>query len=205
VVRRPWLGAKLQAVNAEIAESLGLRRPAGALVASVGHGSPAARAGLKTGDLIVAVDGQTIDDPEAFGYRFATKPLGGSAQVGVLRGGKETRLSIALETAPENPPRDAVRIRARSPLGGATVANLSPAVAEEMRVDSHLQGVVITAVDEGTAAQAVGLRAGDIVLEINGEKVARSRELEGLMQTPQRVWRLQIMRGGQIMTTVVGG
>jgi S1-C subfamily serine protease len=125
--------------------------------------------------------------------------------VGVLRGGKETRLSIALETAPENPPRDAVRIRARSPLGGATVANLSPAVAEEMRVDSHLQGVVITAVDEGTAAQAVGLRAGDIVLEINGEKVARSRELEGLMQTPQRVWRLQIMRGGQIMTTVVGG
>jgi Do/DeqQ family serine protease len=205
VVRRPWLGAKLQAVNAEIAESLGLRRPAGALVASVGHGSPAARAGLKTGDLIVAVDGQTIDDPEAFGYRFATKPLGGSAQVGVLRGGKETRLSIALETAPENPPRDTVRIRARSPLGGATVANLSPAVAEEMRVDSNLQGVVITAVDEGTAAQAVGLRAGDIVLEINGEKVARSRELEGLMQTPQRVWRLQIMRGGQIMTTVVGG
>jgi S1-C subfamily serine protease len=74
-----------------------------------------------------------------------------------------------------------------------------------MRVDSNLQGVVITAVDEGTAAQAVGLRAGDIVLEINGEKVARSRELEGLMQTPQRVWRLQIMRGGQIMTTVVGG
>jgi Do/DeqQ family serine protease len=205
VVRRPWLGAKLQAVNAEIAESLGLRRPAGALVASVGHGSPAARAGLKTGDLIVAVDGQTIDDPEAFGYRFATKPLGGSAQVGVLRGGKETRLSIALETAPENPPRDTVRIRARSPLGGATVANLSPAVAEEMRVDSNLQGVVITAVDEGTAAQAVGLRAGDIVLEINGEKVARSRELEGLMQTPQRVWRLQIMRSGQIMTTVVGG
>jgi len=205
VVRRPWLGAKLQGVNAEIAESLGLRRPAGALVASVTQGGPAARAGLKTGDLIVAVDGQAIDDPEAFGYRFATKPLGGSAQVGVMRGGKETRFSVALETAPENPPRDAVRIRSRSPLGGATIANLSPAVAEEMRIDSSLQGVVVTAVDEGTAAQAVGLRPGDIVLEINGEKVTRSHELDRLVQTPQRVWRLQIMRGGQIMNTVVGG
>jgi Do/DeqQ family serine protease len=205
VVRRPWLGAKLQGVNAEIAESLGLRRPAGALVASVTQGGPAARAGLKTGDLIVAVDGQAIDDPEAFGYRFATKPLGGSAQVGVMRGGKETRFSVALETAPENPPRDAVRIRSRSPFGGATIANLSPAVAEEMRIDSSLQGVVVTAVDEGTAAQAVGLRPGDIVLEINGEKVTRSHELDRLVQTPQRVWRLQIMRGGQIMNTVVGG
>ena len=151
------------------------------------------------------MDGQLVDDSNAFDYRFATKPLGGSAQVGVMRGGKETRFSVALETAPENPPRDAVRIRSRSPFGGATIANLSPAVAEEMRIDSSLQGVVVTAVDEGTAAQAVGLRPGDIVLEINGEKVTRSHELDRLVQTPQRVWRLQIMRGGQIMNTVVGG
>src|ERR1700737_622231 len=80
-VKRPWLGAKLQDVNAEIAESLGLKRPGGALIANVSPGSPAARAGLTTGDLIVAIDGQTVDDPNAFDYRFATKPLGGSAQV----------------------------------------------------------------------------------------------------------------------------
>src|ERR1043166_2739289 len=72
-VKRPWLGAKLQDVNAEIAESLGLKRPGGALVANVSSGSPAARAGLKTGDLIVTVDGQNVDDPNAFDYRFATK------------------------------------------------------------------------------------------------------------------------------------
>jgi Do/DeqQ family serine protease len=205
VVRRPWLGAKLQGLTGDIAESLGLKRPAGALVGGITPKSPAARAGLKTGDLIVAVDGQTIDDPEAFGYRFATKPLGGAAQVGVLRAGKEMRVSIVLEAAPEDPPREPVRLRSRSPLGGATVANLSPAVAEEMRVDGSIQGVIVTAIDEGTAAQAVGLRAGDVVLEINGEKVMRSRELERIVQTPQRVWRLQILRGGQIMTTVVGG
>ncbi|MBV8698412.1 MAG: trypsin-like peptidase domain-containing protein, partial [Bradyrhizobium sp.] len=74
-VQRPWLGAKLQDVTNEIAESLGLARPTGALVASVSAGSPAARAGLKTGDLVVSIDGQTIEDPNAFDYRFATKPL----------------------------------------------------------------------------------------------------------------------------------
>src|SRR6187431_10347 len=102
-VRRPWLGAKLQNVTPDIAESLGLKRPVGALVATVSDKSPASRAGLKTGDLIVTVDGQAVDDQNAFDYRFATKPLGGSAQLGVVRAGRETRLAIPLETAPETP------------------------------------------------------------------------------------------------------
>src|SRR6201995_5458577 len=78
-VKRPWLGAKLQAVTPDIADSLGLKRPVGALIANVQANSPAARAGLKAGDLIVSVDGQPVDDPNAFDYRFATQPLGGNA------------------------------------------------------------------------------------------------------------------------------
>src|SRR5215813_14137881 len=93
-VRRPWLGARLQAVTSEIADGLGLKRPSGALVASVTAKSPAARAGLKTGDLIVSVDGQPVDDPNAFDYRFATKVLGGQAQLGVVRAGHETRVAV---------------------------------------------------------------------------------------------------------------
>src|SRR5205823_5917460 len=88
-VKRPWLGARLQAVTPEISESLGLKRPAGALVASISPGSPAARAGLRTGDLITAVDGQAVDDPNAFDYRFATKSLGGQARLGIVRAGRE--------------------------------------------------------------------------------------------------------------------
>src|SRR5499425_334714 len=88
-VKRPWLGARLQAVTPEIAESLGLKRPTGALVASVTAASPAGRSGLKTSDLIVAIDGQAVEDPNAFDYRFATKALGGSARLGVVRGGRE--------------------------------------------------------------------------------------------------------------------
>ena len=108
-VKRPWLGAKLQAVTPEIADSLGLKRPAGALVASVVADSPAARAGLEAGDLIVSIDSQAVDDPNAFDYRFATKPLGGTAQLGVLRAGREIKLAVALQTAPETP-RDEIVI-----------------------------------------------------------------------------------------------
>ncbi|MFX6218400.1 PDZ domain-containing protein, partial [Acinetobacter baumannii] len=70
VVRRPWFGATLQPVTAELVESLGLSRPAGALIVSTVAKSPAARAGLKSGDLITAVDGQAVDEPDSFGYRF---------------------------------------------------------------------------------------------------------------------------------------
>src|SRR6202161_4888388 len=85
--KRPWLGARLQAVTPEIAETIGLRRPTGALVANVVPASPAARAGLKLSDLIVAIEGQAVDDPNAFDYRFATRPLGGTGGVRVQRGG----------------------------------------------------------------------------------------------------------------------
>src|SRR6059036_581719 len=100
-VKRPWLGARLQAVSPEIAETLGLKLPNGALVANVSPNSPAARAGLKLSDLNVGIDGQTIDDPNAFDYRFATRPLGGAAQVEVLRAGKTVKLSVPLETVPD--------------------------------------------------------------------------------------------------------
>ena len=137
-VKRPWLGAKLQAVTPEIAESLGLRLPTGALVANVVSGSPAARAGLKPSDLIVAVDGQAVEDPNAFDYRFATRPLGGSAQVDVLRAGKTVKLTVPLQTAPDTG-RDEIVLAGRSPLQGAKVANISPAVADELHLDSDTQ------------------------------------------------------------------
>src|SRR4051795_2354578 len=120
-VKRPWLGARLQAVTPEIAETLGLRLPNGALVANVAPGSPAARAGLKLSDLIVAIDGQQIDDPNAFDYRFATRPLGGAAQIDVLRAGKTVKLTIPLETAPDTGRDEIVLTAPGSPFQGAKI------------------------------------------------------------------------------------
>ncbi len=204
-VKRPWLGANLQAVTPEIAEGLGLKRPAGALVGTVRQGSPAGRAGLRTSDLIVGIDGQSVDDPESFGFRFATKAIGTQAQLTVIRGGKELKLPIALETAPDLPSRDLVKPRGRSPLTGATFTSLSPALAEEMRRDANAEGVVVVEVEEGTPAQLLGLQKGDLILSVNGTKVERPSTLERLTQNPQRIWRIQIERGGRVLNTIVGG
>jgi Do/DeqQ family serine protease len=195
-VKRPWLGAKLQDVNAEIAESLGLKRPGGALIANVSPGSPAARAGLKTGDLIVAVDGQTVDDPNAFDYRFATKPLGGSAQVGLLRNGQEMDVTVPLEPAPDVP-RDELVIGSRSPFLGAKVANLSPALAEELRIDAKAEGVAVIDVPDNSIAARYGFRRGDVIVIVNGEPIAKTRDLERAAGEATRTWSVTILRGGQ--------
>jgi Do/DeqQ family serine protease len=195
-VKRPWLGAKLQDVTVEIAESLGLKRPGGALVANVSPTSPAARAGLKTGDLIVAIDGQVVDDPNAFDYRFATKPLGGTAQIGLLRGGKEARVTVELEPAPDVP-RDELVIRARSPFLGAKVANLSPALAEELRIDSKAEGVAVIDVPDGSVAARYGFRRGDVIVTVNEQPIAKTRDLEKAAGGSSRTWNVTILRAGQ--------
>jgi len=195
-VRRPWLGAKLQAVTPDLLDSLGLKRPAGAVVVSVTPGSPAARAGLRPSDVIISVEGQAVDDPNAFDYRFATRPLGGTAQLGIVRAGRETRISVALETAPEAP-REELVIRTRSPLLGAKVANLSPALADELRIDPAIEGVVIVDVSAGSAAEANGFRRGDLVVSINNERINKTRDVEQATQVPGRFWRFIFIRDRQ--------
>jgi Do/DeqQ family serine protease len=203
-VKRPWLGAKLQKVTPEIADSLGLKRPAGALIAGVETKGPAAQAGLKPGDLIVSVDGQPVDDPNAFKYRFATQPLGGTAKLGVVRGGHEMTISVALRTAPDVP-RDKITIRARSPFSGATVGNLSPALADELQLDNAEHGVVILDVADGSYASNLGFRRGDIVLSVNNQKITDTHELDRIAQSSTRTWRVEIRRGGRKYTELFSG
>jgi S1-C subfamily serine protease len=203
-VKRPWLGARLQAVTPEIAETLGLKLPNGALVANVAPNSPAAHAGLKPSDLIVAIDGQTIDDPNAFDYRFATRPLGGTAQIDVQRGGKTIKLTVPLETAPDTG-RDEIVLTARSPFQGAKVANISPALADELHLDAGVEGVVVTDLsDDGTAAN-VGFQKGDIILAVNNQKIARTGDLEKASKATSRIWRITLVRGGQQINVTLGG
>jgi len=203
-VQRPWLGARLQAVTPEIAETLGIKRPSGALVAGLSPGGPAARAGLKTGDLIVAVDGQEVDDPNAFSYRFGTKPIGGMAKLNVMRGGKEQTASIALMTAPDTP-REEIVIQSRSPFAGVKVGNLSPALADELRLDPGAEGVAILDVANGSPAQRFGFRRGDVVVSVNDKPIQKTRDLDQVTRQESRAWRLVLMRGGQRLAVQFGG
>ncbi len=203
-VKRPWLGARLQAVTPEIAESLGLRSPTGALFASVVANSPAAKAGIKSSDLIVSIDGQTVDDPNAFDYRFATRPLGGTAQIEVQRGGKPVKLSVTLETAPDTG-RNEIVINGRSPFQGAKVANISPAVADELHLDADTEGVVVLEPGDGTMAANVGFQKGDIIMAVNNQKIAKTSDLDKAARETARIWRITLLRGGQQINVTLGG
>ena len=203
-VKRPWLGAKLQEVTPEIAESMGLKRPSGALVANVASGGPAARAGIRTGDLLVSIVGTLVDDPNAFDYRFATKALGGTAQIGVVRQGKEVAIPVALQGLPDTP-RNELEIRGRSPFLGVTVANLSPALADELRLDPQTDGVVVTAVADGSPARTLGFQKGDIVLSVNSQKITKPTDLDRIVNAGSRQWHITIVRGGQQISVVLSG
>jgi Do/DeqQ family serine protease len=203
-VRRPWLGAKLQSVTPDIADSLGLKTPSGALVASVVAGSPAARAGLKASDLITTIDGQPIDDPNAFDYRFATHPLGGASQIDVIRGGKPLKLSVALESAPDTD-RNEITLGGHSPFQGASVANISPAVADELHLDADTDGVVITELPEDSTAANVGFQKGDIILAVNHKKISKTGDLDKVTRDQSRLWRITLLRGGQQINVTLGG
>lgn len=198
-VRRPWLGATVQMVNAEIAEALSLDRPQGVLVTAVFDGSPAHKAGLEVSDLVVEIEGKEVIDPNSFGYRFATKMIGETSEFLIVRDGQEVSLSVPLVPAPETVPRDTREMREYSPFEGVTVMNLSPAVAEELGLDGGVfEGVVIASVDRRGAANQVGMRPGDIIRAVNERKVESTRMLEVITKTPPRVWILEIERNGKV-------
>jgi S1-C subfamily serine protease len=166
--------------------------------------SPAARAGLKLSDLIVSIDGQPVEDPNAFDYRFATRPLGGTSQVEVQRNGKLVKLVIPLETAPDTG-RDEIVITARSPFQGAKVANISPALADDLHLDSNVEGVVVADLaGDGTAA-SVGFKKGDIILSVNNKKIAKTADLEQAVSESKRLWRITLVRNGQQIQVTLGG
>jgi len=200
---RPWLGASGQDVTSEIAASLDLERPRGVLLNEIHPGGPAARAGLRVGDIVVGINGRDINDGQELRFRLATLKVGGTAKLEILRDGRPSERAVPLEAPPEDPPRNLKRINGRTPLSGAVVANLSPALAAEIGLESTKRGVVIVEIERGSAADRFRLRPGDIVAEVNGTAVTSVSQLDGLLAAGGDAWRLTMQRGGQLFKLTV--
>jgi Do/DeqQ family serine protease len=194
-IQRPWSGASLQDVTADIAEPLGLARPEGALVASLHPESPLLAAGLEQGDVVLALDGHPIENAKEFNYRVATSKIGQVSIIEYQRGGKAHEASITLIAAPETTERSETLMEGNSPLQGMVVANLSPAVAEELGVPSSLNGVIALEIKNGPAKRF--FRKGDILLEINGVSIASVDDLQQAVSTVENYWEIQVNRGGR--------
>jgi len=200
-VVRPWLGARTQSVTSEIARSLGLSLPQGALVADVWPGGPADRAGLRQGDVVVSAEGRPVVDAASLNYLFATKRPGDTVRLVVRRdGGREQTLTVRAEAPSATPARDQRTIQGQNPLSGATVINLSPATADELGLDPFLgPGVLVSGVGRGFAVGA-GFRPGDIIRSVNGRRIESVRDLVSALETPSRGWQITLERGGQTIT-----
>ena len=182
-VRRPWLGVEGRAVDARLAEAVGLDRPGGALVARVFGGGPADRAGLREGDVVLSIAGQDVFAPEALRFRPATREAGETIDLVIVRGGERRTLRARLDYPPETPARDERTLGGASPLTGAVVANLSPALAEALGRDPFAPGgVVILRTEPGSPAARYRLGAGLVIEAVNGEAVSDTRGLARLAE-----------------------
>src|SRR5436305_6780683 len=118
-LKLPWVGASGQAVTSDVAQSVGLSRPGGVILKSVYPGGPAATAGLHTGDVVLAVDGASVDDIQGLNYRIATHRPGDTVRLHVHAGGGTRDVAVKLVLPPESPPRQVTTIGGRNPLTGA--------------------------------------------------------------------------------------
>ncbi len=204
-VVRPWLGVGGQAVTADLAQALKLPRPLGVLINSVHRESPAAKAGLQNGDVIIAVQGREVDDPEGLRFRLATLPVGGEAVLTILRLGAEQQIRVRLIAPPEIPARDQTELAGRHPFSGATVVNVNPALAEEIGINSGQNGVFILGIRRGSTANRLGVQPGDLILRINEKPVTSVAEVKAAVSGERSRWSITINRDGETMTQVFGG
>ncbi len=207
-VSRGWLGVRVQSVSAEVARTFGLDKPQGAIVLSVADGGPAQAAGIETGDLITAFDGQPIVNSRTLTRLVADSPVGKTVRVRYIRGKQahDTRVTIARlaeedADAPAARPKSAASARGARMLG-MHLAPLSDALRRRYNLASDVSGLVVTAVEPGTDA-AAKIRVGDVIAEIGWQKVSSIEEararLASLQTKPDVPVALLVNRHGQLL------
>ena len=200
---RPWLGAWGQPVTPDIAVTLGMSRPTGVLIKEVHPKGPAFRAGLRAGDTILQIKGNAVDDPRVLTYRIATMILGDKVEMTILRRGQERKLVLELSPPPEDPLRDLRALTGAHPLSGIVVANMSPALADELGLESFEDGVYILRLEGRGFATRLGLQAGDKIVAVNNTVIHSTEALEALMDLRVDSWEIGIKRGGKVMKLVI--
>jgi Do/DeqQ family serine protease len=195
--QRPYVGATFDPVTSEVAEALGLKRARGALVVSVVKDGPAEKAGIEPGQVVTAVNGIEVEHPDALGYRLTTAGIGKSAKITLIDKGQEKNVTIALDTAPETAPRDERLLEGRNPFAGATVANLSPKLSDELRMPQGITGVVIVDVKRNSPASRVGFQPKDIIVTLNGVDMGKTADVQHALEDNPGFWRVEVIRDGQ--------
>jgi serine protease Do len=173
-VTRGWIGVEIQSVTQDLADNLGLKDTSGALVAEAQKGSPAADAGIKSGDVITAVDGESVADPHELARRIAALGPKKTAKLSIVRNGSPTTLDVTLGTMPADKTASADTRNSDSDDDASSLAKLGLTLHA---AHGGQGGVVVTDVDPDGAAADKGFKEGDVILEVAGKPVSRPSDV----------------------------
>ncbi|WP_291059672.1 Do family serine endopeptidase [Hyphomonas sp.] len=201
---RPWLGLAAQAVSFDIAKTQGLSRPVGVIVTEVYPEGPAAKAGLRRGDLVTAIDDREVFDEKGLKFLAAVRKPGELAKLSVLRGGKSQTISVRVQPPPGATEADVVLLSDASIFNGARVIELSPRLAEENGLDpfSKGSGIYVHSVTRGTISRNY-FQPGDIIRAVNGKPTKTVKDLQAVLSKSGRSWEIEIERNGRTVKGTV--
>lgn len=191
---RPWAGIFGQAVDSSIADGIGLSVPEGVIISAIHRLSPFVTAGLSVGDVVLAIDGQSVNAPAEMLFRMSVRPIGDEIEVTFVRDRTEALARVALIEAPNEPDPDERTVPDGVTLAGLTIANINPKIGADLNLPIDAEGVIITGVPQHL--RRIGLRPGDILLRINGSRIATTQDVLMAADSDARSWRVDgISRG----------
>lgn len=194
---RPWAGVTGQSVDAALAEALGLNRPDGVVLSEIHPESPFAKAGLKSGNVVLSLDGAPTNTPQEMIFRLAAIGVGATVSVGYLSEDGPRTAEVTLVAPPDMPPRKAVTVTQDVAFRGLSAAQINPAVASELGLALSKSGVVVTEAKD--MAARVGFLQGDIILGVNGKAITTTDDLMRSTAEDTRRWAVDLLRGEQIL------
>ncbi len=204
-VTRGWLGVRIQSVTQELARVLGLKKRYGALVASVESDSPADRAGVKAGDVIVRFDGRSVERMKVLSAIVAQTPVNKKVKMAIVRNGKNKILTVVIAELAEKT-KESVVAKGKTKALGMTVRVLTPKLRERMELDKSVKGMVVSKVDPDSVAAEAGIRAGDLISEINRKPVQSMRAFKKAIgdPTPGKTLLVLLIRAGDPVYMALG-
>lgn len=202
-VVRPWFGAEGQSVTSDIAASIGMKLPAGILIKAIYAKGPADRAGIKVGDVIIAVGRNEVYDNDSLRFRIATRSIGESLNIKIIRRGKVLYVAFSVEAPPEKPKINKMEISGYNPLQGVIVGNLSPALSDQIGMKLFSKGVVLIEVRPASAAQRLGFASKDIIRRINDIDISLVGQVKRILSKNSKRWNITIERAGKILSMTV--
>ncbi|MEA2102518.1 MAG: DegQ family serine endoprotease [Thermodesulfobacteriota bacterium] len=204
---RGWVGVSVQEMTPKIATAMGLESNKGALVAKVAKDSPAQKAGIRQGDIILRIDNKEIKNVASMRFYAARLVPGSKIRIDLIRDGQKKDISLIVGdlSSAQSPPKGFL-VKDNRFLKGARVGEINPAAREHMGIDNRVKGVLVIEVHQGSPAQSTGLSSGDIILEINGHKIEDLTAFKKIIESMHGIKiSLKILRHGAVMKmTIIG-